>query len=291
MLIIIGYLVVTFSVLGGFVLAGGHLGALNQPLELLIIGGAAVGAMMIANTGKSLKASLKAVPAVLKSSKYDKALFLDVISVLFLILSKARQQGMLSLESDIDSPNESEIFSAYPKLLANHEIIEFITDYLRLMVSGNMSAFEIEALMDEEIETHEHEADIPATTYQTVGDGLPAFGIVAAVLGVIKALGSADLPPEELGLLIAHAMVGTFLGILLAYGYVAPLASILRQRNAEHAKVYQCIKVILLASLNGYAPQIAVEFGRKTLYSTERPTFTQLEDHIRQVKASSTKAQ
>lgn len=291
MLILIGYFVVTFSVLGGYALAGGHLGALNQPLELLIIGGAGGGAMIVGNSGKALKASMRAIPAVLKSSKYTKALFLDVISVLFLILSKARQQGMLSLEADIDAPKESEIFSAYPKLLEHHEITEFITDYLRLMVSGNMSAFEIEALMDEEIETHEHEADIPATTFQLLGDGLPAFGIVAAVLGVIKALGSADLPPEELGLLIAHAMVGTFLGILLAYGYVAPLASIIRQRNAEHAKVYQCIKVILLASLNGYAPQIAVEFGRKTLYSTERPSFSQLEDHIREVKASSTKAQ
>lgn len=290
MLIIIGYLVVTFCVFGGFVLAGGHLAGLNQPTEVLIIGGAAMGGMIVANTGKALKASMRAIPMVLKPSKFNKALFLDVISVLFLILSKARQQGMLSLEADIDAPHESEIFSAYPKLLADHEIIEFMTDYLRLMVSGNMSAFEIEALMDEELETHHHEADIPATAFQNVGDGLPAFGIVAAVLGVIKALSNADLPPAELGMLVAHAMVGTFLGILLAYGYISPLAAIIRMRNAEHAKVYQCIKVILLASLNGYAPQISVEFGRKTLFSTDRPTFSQLEEHIRQVKASSTKS-
>ncbi|MFC0179404.1 flagellar motor stator protein MotA [Thorsellia kenyensis] len=286
MLIIIGYVVVTFCVLGGFVIAGGKLSALNQPVEVLIIGGAAIGGMIVGNNGKALKASMAAIPMVLKPSKFNKALYLDIISVLFLILSKARSQGMLSLEADIDAPKDSEIFSAYPKLLEDHEIIEFITDYLRLMVSGNMSAFEIEALMDEELETHHHELEVPANAFQNVGDGLPAFGIVAAVLGVIKALSNADLPPAELGLLIAHAMVGTFLGILLAYGYISPIAAIIRQRNAEHSKVYQCIKVILLSSLNGYAPQIAVEFGRKTLFSHDRPTFTQLEDHIREVKAS-----
>lgn len=287
MLIILGYVVVIACVLGGYTMVGGHLGGLWQPAELVIIAGAAVGAMIVGNNAKALKATMRSIPFLLKPSKYTKKLYLDVISLLFLILSKARQQGMLSLEGDIDSPKDSEIFSAYPALLANHEIVEFITDYLRLMVSGNMSAFEIEALMDEEIETHEHEAEIPATAWQNVGDGLPAFGIVAAVMGVVHALGSADLPPAELGLLVAHAMVGTFLGILLAYGFVSPLAAAVRQKNSEHHKMLQCIKVTLLANLNGYAPQIAVEFGRKVLYSTIRPTFTELEEHIRQVKASS----
>ena len=164
--------------------------------------------------------------------------------------------------------------------------MDFITDYLRLMVSGNMNAFEIEALMDEEIETYEHECDVPATALGTMGDSLPAFGIVAAVMGVIHTLASADRPAAELGALIANAMVGTFLGILLAYGFISPLSGVLRQKCAETTKMMQCIKVTLLSSLNGYAPQIAVEFGRKTLYTSERPSFEELENHVREVKSN-----
>jgi chemotaxis protein MotA len=152
------------------------------------------------------------------------------------------------------------------------------------MVSGNMNAFEIEALMDEEIETYEHECEVPAQSISAMGDGLPAFGIVAAVMGVVHALASADRPAAELGALVAHAMVGTFLGILLAYGFISPLASVLRQKCAETTKMMQCVKVTLLSSLNGYAPQIAVEFGRKTLYSAERPSFSELEEHVRNAK-------
>jgi chemotaxis protein MotA len=193
---------------------------------------------------------------------------------------------MLSLEADIDNPKESEIFASYPRILADAQVVEFITDYLRLMVSGNMNAFEIEALMDEEIETSQHEREIPASSLASLGDSLPAFGIVAAVMGVVHALGSADRPAAELGELIAKAMVGTFLGILLAYGFISPLATLLRQQGSETTKMMECIKATLLSSLNGYAPQIAVEFGRKTLYTTERPSFTELEDHVRSVKGS-----
>ncbi|QQG29977.1 flagellar motor stator protein MotA [Pectobacterium carotovorum] len=285
MLVILGYIVIVASILGGYLMVGGALGALYQPSELLIIGGAAVGAFIVGNNGKAIKATLRALPLLVKSSKYNKALYMDLMALLFRLMAKSRQQGMLSLEFDIDNPRESEIFSSYPNILADNNVVEFITDYLRLMVSGNMNAFEIETLMDEEIETIEHESEVPASSLTMMGDGLPAFGIVAAVMGVVHSLAYVDRPAAELGMMIAHAMVGTFLGILLAYGFVSPLAALLRQKNAEKIKVLQCIKVTLLSSLNGYAPQIAVEFGRKTLYSTERPSFTELEEHIRRVKS------
>ncbi len=288
MLVIVGYLVVILTVFGGYGLSGGHFGVLYQPLELLIIGGAGVGAFIVGNNGKAIKATMKAFPHLMKGSSYNKALYMDLIGVMYLLLNKSRQSGMISLENDIEDPQTSPIFSAYPRLLGDSVLMNFILDYLRLMISGNMSAFEVEALMDEEIETCEHEHEVPASSITQVGDALPAFGIVAAVMGVVNALASADRPAAEMGELIAHAMVGTFLGILLAYGFVSPLAALLRQKSSEQIKMLQCIKITLLSSLHGYAPQIAVEFGRKILYTTERPTFIELEEHVRQVKSSST---
>jgi chemotaxis protein MotA len=289
-LVILGYIVVLGAVFGGYMIVGGNLGALYQPAEFLIIGGAGVGAFIVGNNGKAIKATIKAMPKLMRRSKYNKVLYMDLMALLYRLLAKSRQQGMLSLERDIESPRESEIFSNYPRILADKLLVEFITDYLRLIVSGNMNAFEIEALMDEEIETHEQECEVPAGSLAMVGDSLPAFGIVAAVMGVVHALASADRPAAELGALIAHAMVGTFLGILLAYGFISPLATLLRQQSAETTKMMQCIKVTLLSSLNGYAPQIAVEFGRKTLYTTERPSFIELEEHVRRVKAPAPQA-
>ncbi|AOF16848.1 flagellar motor stator protein MotA [Yersinia enterocolitica] len=285
-----GYIVVLGAVFGGYIIVGGHLGALYQPAEFLIIGGAGIGAFIVGNNGKAIKATMKALPKLMRRSKYNKVLYMDLMALLYRLLAKSRQQGMLSLERDIESPLESEIFSNYPRILADKVLVEFITDYLRLIVSGNMNAFEIEALMDEEIETHEQECEVPAGSLAMAGDSLPAFGIVAAVMGVVHALASADRPAAELGALIAHAMVGTFLGILLAYGFISPLATLLRQQSAETTKMMQCIKVTLLSSLNGYAPQIAVEFGRKTLYTTERPSFIELEEHVRRVKAPAPQA-
>ena len=284
MLVIIGYVVVLASVFGGVVLAGGHLHSLFQPVELLMIGGAAAGAFFVGNNGKAIKATLKALPSVLKGSKYTKSLYMELMTLLFEILTKVRKEGLMSIEGDIDSPEESAIFTKYPTVLADHHIIEFITDYLRLMVSGNMDAFQIENLMDNEIDTHHAEGEIPVHCIAKLGDGFPAFGIVAAVMGVVHTMASVGLPPAELGILIANALVGTFLGILLAYGFVSPISSVLEQKLHESSKVFQCIKVTLLASLNGYAPALAVEFGRKVLFSTERPTFSELEEHIKQSK-------
>jgi chemotaxis protein MotA len=285
LLVIIGYVVVMGSVFGGFALSGGHLGALFQPLELLMIGGAAGGAFLVGNNGKAIKATLKALPTVLKGSTYTKALYMELMALLFEILTKSRKEGLMSIEGDIEEPESSPIFSKYPGVLADHHLIEFMTDYLRLMVSGNMDAFQIENLMDNEIETHHHEGEIPVHCIAKLGDGMPAFGIVAAVMGVVHTMESVGIPPSELGMLIAHALVGTFLGILLAYGFVGPLSSLLEQKLHESTKIYQCVKVTLLASLNGYAPALSIEFGRKVLFSTERPTFLELEEHVKQAKS------
>jgi chemotaxis protein MotA len=285
MTVIVGYIVILAAVVGGFILAGGHVGSLIQPVELIMIGGAAVGAFVVGNTGKVIKSVMRALPTVFQGSKFSKALYLELLSLLYDILAKVRKEGLMSIESDVEAPDQSPIFTKYPKILADHHAIEFMTDYLRIMVGGNLNAFEIENLMDVEIETHHHEGEVPAQAMARLGDGLPAFGIVAAVMGVVHTMESVGLPPAELGKLIAAALVGTFLGILLSYGFVAPLATLLEHKLNESTKMFQCIKVTLLASLNGYAPQVAVEFGRKVLYSTERPTFRELEDEVKNRKA------
>lgn len=287
MLVIIGYIVVLGAVFGGFALAGGHLGSLLQPVELLMIGGSAVGAFLVGNSGKAIKATLKALPGVLKGSKYTKAVYMELMGLLYEILAKVRKEGLMSIEADVDNPKQSPLFAKYPKVLGDHHAVEFMTDYLRLMVGGNLNAMEIESLMDSEIETHHQEGELPVHVISKVGDALPAFGIVAAVMGVVHTMESVGLPPAELGKLIAAALVGTFLGILLAYGFVSPLAGRVEQRLHESSKLLECIKVTLLASLNGYSPALAVEFGRKVLYSTERPSFIELEQHLKQSKSKS----
>jgi chemotaxis protein MotA len=281
MLVIIGYVAVCFSVFGGFAMAGGHLAALLQPIELLMIGGAATGAFLVGNTAKVMKATLKALPTVLKGPKYNKDSYMELMALLYELLGKVRKEGLMSIEADVETPHESALFAKYPTILADHHVIEFMTDYLRIMVSGNLNAMEIENLMDVEIETHHHEAMVASHAVAKMGDGMPAFGIVAAVMGVVHTMESVGIPPAELGMLIAHALVGTFLGILLAYGFVGPLASTLEQKAEESSKMLQTIKVTLLANLNGYAPAMAVEFGRKVLNSTERPGFLELEAHVK----------
>jgi len=285
MLVLLGYLVVIGSVFGGFVLAGGHMGALYQPFEFLIIGGGALGAFIVSNNIKVSRAVFASLPGLLKRSKYSKDRYLELMALLYELLSKARKEGLMAIESDIETPAESPIFQRYPVIATEPEVIEFITDYLRLMVSGNLNSFEIENLMDNEIETHHHEEMVPSHAIQKVADGLPAFGIVAAVMGVVHTMASVGRPPSELGEMIAQALVGTFLGILLAYGFVGPLGSLLEQKADETTKELQCVKVTLLASMQGYAPTIAVEFGRKVLFSTERPTFLELESHVKPGKA------
>jgi chemotaxis protein MotA len=287
MFVIIGYIFVLAAVFGGYFLAGGKFGVLIKaaPIELFIICGSALGAFFVANNGKTLKATFKALPSLFKGSKYTKARYMELLGLMYEILQKARKEGLMAIESDVESPHESELFGKFPAIQHDHHLVEFITDYLRMMVSGNLNAHEIENLMDSEIETHHQEMHAPQAAIQGVGDGLPAFGIVAAVLGVVKTMASVGAAPAVLGLMIAGALVGTFLGILMAYGFVSPLASLMAQKTEEAGKEFECVKITLLASMQGYAPQIAIEFGRKVLFSTERPTFAELEEHVKQKKA------
>jgi chemotaxis protein MotA len=274
-------------VFGGFVLAGGSLGPIFQPLELLMIGGAGVGAFIAANNGKAIRATFKVFSKLRRANRYDKTFYMELMGLQYKILAKIRREGMLGIERDIDSPQESALFNEYPRLLADPMVMNFLTDYLRIMVSGSMEPMELDELMLHEIEAFEAEVHIPADAIAKVGDAMPAFGIVAAVLGVVKALTYADAGPDEMGEMIAHALVGTFLGILLGYGFINPVASRIERQAKEAEKVLQCMRVTLLASLHGYAPQMAVEFGRKALHTAERPSFRELEDHVRTAKSES----
>jgi len=199
-------------------------------------------------------------------------------------LQKARKEGLMAIESDVETPDASPLFQKYPTIAADHHAVEFITDYLRMMVSGNLNAHEIESLMDSEIETHHQEGHAVVAAYSRLAGALPAFGIVAAVLGVIQTMGSVTEPPEILGAKIGSALLGAFLGIFLGYAIFEPLAGTLEQKLEEDTKELQCIRTTLLASMQGYAPMTAIEFGRKVLYSTERPTFVELEGHVKQKK-------
>lgn len=283
MTVIVGYLLVLGCVLGGYAMAGGSFGVLVHaaPHELFVILGAAIGAFLVSNSVKTIKATGRAIPKLFKGSKYTKVRYMELMAMLFDVLTKARKDGLMAIEQDIDDAGKSPLFTKYPNIQSDHHLMEFITDYLRMMISGNLNAHEIETLIDHEIETHHHEAMVPAAAIQAVGDGLPAFGIVAAVLGVVKTMASVGASPSVLGAMIAGALVGTFLGILLAYGFVSPLANLAGQKVDETTKELQCVKATLLASLQGYAPAVALEFGRKVLYSTERPSFTELENHVK----------
>ena len=281
MFVIIGYVVALGSIFGGYAAAGGHLAALLQPVELVMIAGGAIGAFVAANSLHGIKHTLGALAGCFKGSKVSKAYYMDVLGLLFELLAKVRKEGLMSLEGDVEEPEKSAIFGKYPKIMADHHLVEFITDYLRMMVGGNLNAMEIETLMDNEIETHHHEEMHPSHAIAKLADATPAFGIVAAVMGVVHTMESLSLPPSELGLLIGHALVGTFLGILISYGFFAPLVAVLEAKAGEAGKVFQVVKVVLLASLNGFAPPTCVEFGRKVLFSTERPTFREMEDDIK----------
>jgi chemotaxis protein MotA len=283
MFVIIGWLLALGCIFGVFIAHGGNIAVVLHalPFEMITIGGAALGAFIANNQMKVLKATTKGLASCFKGSKYSKARYMELMALMYDILQKARKEGLMSIEKEVEDPHNSPIFQKYTVVGHDHHVVEFITDYLRMMVSGNLNAHEIESLMDNEIETHHAEAHAPAAAVTRLAGGLPAFGIVAAVLGVVNTMGSVGQPPAVLGGMIGSALVGTFLGILLAYGIVEPLAGLMEQKIDEGSKELQCIKTTLLASMQGYAPQVAVEFGRKVLYSTERPTFSELEGHVK----------
>ncbi len=284
MFIIIGFIVVAASVLGGYVLSGGSLGPLWQPTEYLIICGAAVGSYIAANNVKAMKGTFQAVARLKHTTRYNKENYAQLMVLLYTLLSKSKREGMKAVERDIEDPEKSEIFSKYPLVQDDKPLVGMICDYFRMMVIGNMNSHELDEIMVHEIEELEHELHLASDSLSRVADALPAFGIVAAVMGVVKALTFADASAAELGQMVAHALVGTFIGILLAYGFVAPLATKIERQVAEMIKIMHCVRVTLISSLNGYQPQIAVEFGRKTLHTVERPTSVELEDLIRDSK-------
>ena len=259
-----------------------------QPFEFLCIFGAAAGAFVVSNPPKVLRACAQALPSCFRSSDYSKEKFLQLIALLYELLQKARQEGLLALEGDVNDPESSPIYSKYPTVKEDVHLLEFINDYLRMMLSGNLNVLEVQELMDAELETHHAEAMIPANAIQRIADALPAFGIVAAVMGVVHTMGSVGAPPKVLGEMVAAALVGTFLGILLGYGFVGPLASLLEAKAQENAKPFECVKSVLLAYMSGYSPTVAVEFGRKVVFSPDRPSFEELEDAVRATKEKRT---
>ena len=280
MFLIVGYVIILAASLGTYAVHG-SLAALWVPMEYIAIVGLTAGGFIAGNDIKVIKATIGALPGIFKGSKYSKALYVDLLAMLFEVLAKVRKEGLMSIENDVENPLESPIFGKYPALAHDHHVMEFITDYLRMMVGGNLNAMEIENLMDIEIETHHHEVMVPGHIMAKVADATPAFGIVVAVMGVVNVMGSVGEPPAVLGKMIGGALVGTFLGILISYGFVSPIATLLEQKAEEGSKIYQVIKVVLLSSMSGYAPQVAVEFGRKVLFSGDRPTFTELEAELK----------
>jgi len=279
--VIIGLAMVLICVFGGFMLSGGKLIALWHPPELVIIAGGAIGALILANPMKVIKNIMADLPGILKGSKYNKALYLDLLALLFDLFSMARKEGLMSLEAHIEEPDKSEVFLKYPNILSDHHAVEFMTDYLRLMVTGAANAMEMENLMDMELDTHHAEAMVPSGAVQVMGDGLPGFGIVAAVMGVVITMASIDQGPAIIGAKVGAALVGTFVGILLSYGIAGPIAVAMGHIKTDESKFIEVIKVSLLASLNGYSPQVAIEFGRKVIFSQERPSFLELEDYVK----------
>jgi len=279
MFFIVGILIVLGAVFGAYGVHG-DMGVLWQPLEFIIILGGGLGAFIIANPKKVLSGSAKSFGTLLKGPKYKKDHYAELLSVLFSVFKLAKSKGDLALESHVENPHESTLFGAFPMFQADHHAVEFLCDYLRLLTLGANTPHEVEAVMDEELEIHHDELHQIAAAIQNFADAVPALGIVAAVLGVIVTMGSITEPPEILGGLIAAALVGTFFGIFMSYGVLAPIASSLGHIYRADSHYMQCIKIALMGHMQGYAPQVSVEFARKSLAGDMRPTFAEVEEAI-----------
>jgi chemotaxis protein MotA len=275
---VIGIVIAVASMLGGYSALGGHLEVLVQPFEFLIICGASLGVFIVANPFSTIKDCGKAFVEAVTDKVPKPRDYLDVLSVLHALMRELRAKSRSEVEGHFDNPKESEIFKNFPKLLANADLVTFICDYGRIIIIGNAKSHEVEALMDEEIETLHHEKEKPSHAFTAIADGLPALGIVAAVLGVIHAMGALDQSPEVLGGLIGAALVGTFAGIFLSYGVVAPVASKIMTVRDKQLHLYVLVKQSLIAYMNGAMPQVAVEFGRKTIPNKERPSIDTVEN-------------
>jgi chemotaxis protein MotA len=282
MIQIIGSVVVLGCVVGGFILEGGHILALWHPTEILIIVGSALGAFMTSNPLKVVKAAFQGAISLPKGPRYKRDDYVTLLKLLYDILMKIRKEGVMAIEGDLESPEKSALFKKYPVILADHHMVEFITDCLRLIVGGNLDPHELESLLEYELETHHKEAHEPSHAVQKVADALPGFGIVAAVLGIVNTMSALEgADTATIGHKVGAALVGTFLGILVSYGFVGPIANAMEHRANEEGKAFEVVKMALVASVRGYAPPVAIEFARKLLFSEVRPTFNDLEGHLK----------
>ena len=280
---IAGTLIVIGTLLGGY-LPHGSFGILIQPLEVVIICGGAFGAYVIANPGWVVKAGFSKGLGLAKPDPHTQELHMELLGLMFRLFNKARREGLMSIEADVEDPHASELFNSAPLVAADHHAVDFICDYLRLMISGASNPYQLEDLMILELDLHHHEALMPSEAIGKVGEGLPAFGIVAAVLGIIVTMTYLDAGPMEIAHHMSVALVGTFLGILVAYGFVAPISSDLANRANAGSAFYAVIKTCLMANLNGYAPQVAVEFGRKSIPGAIRPGFKEVDEFLQSQK-------
>ncbi len=282
MLQIIGSVVVIGCILGGFVAEGGHILALWHPFEILIIVGSAIGAFLISNPIKVVKAAFLGAITLPKGPRYKREHYVTLLQLMFELLTKMRRDGVMSIERDLEAPHDSALFKKYPHVLNDHHMVEFITDCLRLIVGGNLDPQELESLLEYELETHHKEAAEPAHAVQKVADALPGFGIVAAVLGIVNTMATLDgADTATIGHKVGAALVGTFLGILVSYGFVGPIAAAMEHLAHEEGKAFEVVKMALVASVREYPPSVAVEFARKLLFSEVRPTFADLEAKLK----------
>jgi chemotaxis protein MotA len=277
MRLLLGIAIILICVFGGFVAMGGRLDVLFQPFEAVIILGAAAGAFVIGNPGPVLKQAVGVFGTLFRGPRYGKAAYVELLGLQYTLFKLVQSKGVLALEEHVESPATSLIFQRFPSFSKNHHAVEFMCDYLRMVTLGTNVVHEMEALMDEELETHHQENERLIGAVQSLADGTPALGIVAAVLGVIKTMGSISEPPEVLGHMIGGALVGTFLGVFVAYGFFGPMAQSLRNIFETEAKYFLSMKVGILAHMSGYPPAVAIEFARKALMSEVRPTFAEVD--------------
>ncbi len=280
-----GVVIVFIMVFGGFMLAGGHFDVIIQaaPFELIIILGAGIGAFIIGNSTHSVMQTLKDFGKFISGPKWKDSDYTDLLCLLFLLTKTMKSKGVIALEAHIENPEESSIFSRYPTIMKDHFALDFICDTLRMMTMNFEDPHQVEDHMERQLEKHHHEASHPAHAVQNLADGLPALGIVAAVLGIIKTMGAITEPPAVLGKMIGGALVGTFLGVFMAYGFVAPIAARLQQVYDEEAQFYAIIRDVLVAHLHGNAAQISVEIGRGNVPTDIQPSFMQLEEALNEI--------
>jgi chemotaxis protein MotA len=277
MFAIIGILVVLGAVIGGYLMENGHLAVLVQPAELVIIGGAALGTLFIGNPLPTIIGIFKGILGVFKGSRFNKAFYLDMLKMLNDVFGYARKNGMAKLEADIEEPAKSQLFSKYGKFVHDHHASHFFCDTLRMVVTGGLNTFDLDQMMELDMDVHHHQANMPISALTTVADSLPGLGIVAAVLGVVITMGALGGPPEQIGHKVAAALVGTFLGILLCYGFFAPLACHMTKLVDAEGQYYNCLRTAVIAFAKGAAPIMATEFARRAIPHEVRPTFKEME--------------